>query len=706
MRMIFHADACDGRRPRQTSPVTLGGKRRGDRLNVGEATDHLRRTGRNRTFAYQPALDGVRALAIVLVLLFHLGYGWMPGGYLGVSVFFTLSGFLITSLLLEERQRNRYIRVRAFYARRIRRLLPASLVCLAAMSVLVALGVPALAETPRSDIVGALLQLTNWQRLLGHQSYADLFRAPSPVAHFWSLAIEEQFYWVWPVAMAAMTAWAARHRRSMSGLLVGCYLLFSASAVLTARFLGADAVYYASWSRFAEILAGAAVAALLAGRTVPRGAVRLAPLCLITIVALAVVTPSAGGWAYAGGLPVFALLTVGLIVALQPESATRRALSQRPIVWVGRVSYELYLFHWPVFLLVSEQTTGLRGIALTSVRLAITVAASAVVFYAIEQPVRTRRILARTRPMFASAATAVVALLVAIALVLPASPAHRGPRPTMLAATRIAPVATATPSAGAVQGPTPASAAADAPDVVPLPAAAPVPPAPPPPPRSTTVAIFGDSVADWLLRDAAPSYTRTDFTVVNGAHEACDGAVNLPLSRDRRGKKLHPPADCQEWPESYPPVVENTAQPIAIAVLVVGQAPYPDLLFGDHWMGPCDTMGWYTADVTQRIAYLRQHVSQVVLAMPSWSGARVTFMLPDNHRTRMACIRSALQEMATTVQVPVIDLASLLCPDGPAGACAPYTSQDGVHVNSTDAPFVLNWLLDSLPVTRNRHTTQ
>jgi hypothetical protein len=220
------------------------------------------------------------------------------------------------------------------------------------------------------------------------------------------------------------------------------------------------------------------------------------------------------------------------------------------------------------------------------------------------------------------------------------------------------------------------------------------------------VAIFGDSIADWLLRDAAPSYTRTDFTIVNGAHEACDGAINMPLSRDRRGKKLHPPADCQEWPQSYPPVVEDPAQPIDMAVLVVGQAPYTDHLFGDEWLGPCDTMGWYTTDVTQRIAFLRQHIGQVVLALPSWSGALVTFMLPDDHRTRMGCIRSALQDMATATQVPVVDLASLLCPDGPAGECAPYTSQDGAHVNHEDAPFVLNWLLDSLPVTRGRRSTQ
>ena len=117
-------------------------------MKFGGIASEQPRTGRNRPFAYQPALDGVRALAIALVLLFHLGYGWMPGGYLGVSVFFTLSGFLITSLLLEEGRRKRSIRVRAFYARRIRRLLPASLVCIAGISLLVAAGVAGVAGTP------------------------------------------------------------------------------------------------------------------------------------------------------------------------------------------------------------------------------------------------------------------------------------------------------------------------------------------------------------------------------------------------------------------------------------------------------------------------------------------------------------------------------------------------------------------------------
>jgi hypothetical protein len=504
------------------------------------------------------------------------------------------------------------------------------------------------------------------------------------VAHFWSLAIEEQFYWMWPLAMTAITAFAVRWRRGrVLGPLVAGYVLFSLSALLTARFLGPDAVYFASWSRFAEILAGAALAALLAGRSVPRKAAALAPLCLAAIVVLAVVTPSATGWAYEGGLPLFALLSAGLITGLQPHSALRSILAVRPVVWIGRVSYELYLFHWPVLLILTRQRTGLADPALSLVRIAVTVAIAALVFYGVELPVRTKRVLARTKPLFTTAGAAIAVVFSLIVLVMPADPASRGPRPTVLAATQLAPAATAAPAAGA-------GTAAFAPPVK---------------PRARVVAMFGDSVPDWLLRDAAPTYLRTDITVVNGAHEGCDGAVGMPPARDRHGDLMGVRPDCQEWPVSYPSIVEDPSRPIDTAVLMVGQAPYLDRMVGDQWLGPCDNMDWYTNDVSARIGYLRQHVGEVVLALPSWSGDGVTYLVPQDHRARMACIRTNLQSLAVRDQVPVVDLAAELCPAGPAGACEASTSGDGVHVNPGDAPTVLNWVLDSLPSAAGRRTS-
>ena len=177
-----------------------------------------RKTQRSGTIAYQPALDGVRALAVAAVLLFHAEVPGFSGGYLGVSVFFTLSGYLITTLLLTEHAKTGTISMSGFYARRVRRLLPASLVCLTAIVVIseltdVFVGVAEL----RRQVMGALLQVSNWVFLAGEGSYQQLFQqaggARSPVEHFWSLSIEEQFYWLWPPTMAFLLA-AVRTRRS------------------------------------------------------------------------------------------------------------------------------------------------------------------------------------------------------------------------------------------------------------------------------------------------------------------------------------------------------------------------------------------------------------------------------------------------------------------------------------------------------------
>ncbi|HRD99921.1 MAG TPA: acyltransferase, partial [Ilumatobacteraceae bacterium] len=153
-----------------------------------------------RTIPHQPALDGVRAVAVAVVLLFHLGLSWMPGGYLGVSVFFTLSGFLITALVVREVEHTGRVSIGAFYTRRLKRLLPASLTCLAAVSVLGAAGVWTGVANLRRDLLGALLQVANWVQLLAGESYTELQskRAGiiSPLDHYWSLAIEEQFYWL------------------------------------------------------------------------------------------------------------------------------------------------------------------------------------------------------------------------------------------------------------------------------------------------------------------------------------------------------------------------------------------------------------------------------------------------------------------------------------------------------------------------------
>lgn len=630
---------------------------------------------------YQPSLDGVRAVSIALVLVFHLGAPWLPGGYLGVSVFFTLSGFLITSLLLSERANSGRIDVRAFYVRRLRRLLPASLLCLTGIAVLASVGTIAARSDLRLGVLGAVLQVANWEQLLGNQSYADLFLAPSPVDHFWSLAIEEQFYWVWPLAIAGLTAMTARR---IAHVLMGAFVALGVGALVTAQVLGGDAAYFASWARFAEIVAGAALAALLHGRRVPARAAWLAVPCLVAVCALAVVTPSGRGWAYEGGLPLFAVLSSGLVLGVLAPGPVASLLAREPIPWIGRISYGLYLFHWPVF-----TTLGDSGVV---PKVALTFALTVGSYYVIERPVRVRRVL-QAPPVLVGAAAGAVAAVAAVALVVvPSVEVVRTAEPVVISATSaiteplpVEPVAVSQESPSEEQD----GVVVAAPERV-----APVATTVPPPAPPTVVALFGDSVADWLVRDAAPTFARTDITLVDAAIEGCDGARSVPAGRGRSGQILPLPNDCAEWSESYARAIEHGAVPVDVAVLMVGYAPMVDRQVGGRWVGPCDTLSWYADDVVARVAYLRDHVDRVVLAVPSWGGRKASFFSTDDHLDRMTCIRTSLLELAARTNLATVDLAELLCPAGPHGECSALREADGAHVDADDAPAVLEWLLD------------
>jgi hypothetical protein len=201
----------------------------------------------------------------------------------------------------------------------------------------------------------------------------------------------------------------------------------------------------------------------------------------------------------------------------------------------------------------------------------------------------------------------------------------------------------------------------------------------------------------WLLQDAAPSYARTDFVLINVAHEGCDGAVDEPIARGVRGQQLRREEMCPAWPDEYPSVVENPAQPVDIALLMVGEAPAMSHLIDGRWVHPCEDMSWYTWDVGSRIDYLQQHVSTVVVALPSWLGNRRSFYFPGDHEKRFGCVRDQLFLTAAGHGARTIDLAGVLCPDGPESACSVLREHDGMHVDPEDAPLVLSWILDQLP---------
>ncbi|MDT7550972.1 MAG: hypothetical protein QOE84_3366 [Actinomycetota bacterium] len=355
---------------------------------------------------FRPDIEGLRGVAVLLVVLGHLT-GWPRGGYIGVDVFFVVSGFLITGLLVSERERSGRISLRHFYVRRVRRLLPAGVLVLAVTCVAASLLLVAgRAHDTVLDGLWSLLFLANVHFAQLGTDYFSLTRAPSPVQHYWSLSVEEQFYLVWPFLVLATFAVAARigwaGRRAVIGVaatVVAASLTWS--VVSTAH--RPAAAYFSSPARAWELGAGALLV-LLAPRRVPAfvGGLGLVGLA----VSVVVITPTTPVPGYALLLPVLA--TVALL-AQGP-----RLLAVPPLRYVGRISYSLYLWHWPVIVLgatVPGGTTALGKALLLGLALALSVAS----FHLVEEPFRrpARRRITRSPALAPAYALSLVLVLAA-----------------------------------------------------------------------------------------------------------------------------------------------------------------------------------------------------------------------------------------------------------------------------------------------------
>ncbi|HET6793380.1 MAG TPA: acyltransferase family protein [Acidimicrobiales bacterium] len=380
---------------------------------------------------HMPALDGLRALAVAAVIAYHLGYGWAGGGYLGVDLFFVLSGFLITGLLEGEHRRSGAIRLGAFWARRARRLLPALLLVLVAVTLYAHLGPTQVSpKVLRGDALSTLFYFANWHFIAAHNSYFAQFSAPSPLEHTWSLAIEEQFYVVWPLVILALLRRGGRRRRSTAMVAVTALAVASAGAMaLLAHGTGDPSrAYFGTDSRVFELMVGAGLALLVQGRAQPGPRVRAAlqvggALGLALLVAGWSVLGGPPAWMFTGGFLAAAVIAAVVIAAvIWPDNGPLgRILSLPALRWVGRVSYGLYLWHWPVFVFVDQQATGLSGAELTALRLGLTVAVTTLSYYLLEQPIR-RRGLAGWKVLAAPAAAAATATVI-VATTIPVATA-------------------------------------------------------------------------------------------------------------------------------------------------------------------------------------------------------------------------------------------------------------------------------------------
>ena len=356
----------------------------------------------NNKRRYMPGIDGLRAIAVIGVILYHLNIPWFQGGFSGVTVFFVLSGYLITDILIDEWKKNNKIDYLRFMIRRFRRLAPALL----ALIFLVALWViftnhPSF-EKLRTDFLPSLLYVTNWWYIFHDVSYFDRFGPASPLTHIWSLGIEEQFYLIWPILLILGFTFIKRKRFRVLAILVGVVISAWLMAFLYVPGEDPSRVYYGTDTRAFSLLLGAALAFVWPSqrlsKTVPRQAswvlesVGIAGLLLIIILFMN--TSEFDSFHYQGGMLVLSLITTLVVAAFaHPASKLGKWLSIKPIRWVGVRSYGIYLWHYPIIILTTP-IVNTDGIDVWRIILQIvaTLIISALSYRFVETPIRAGRI--------------------------------------------------------------------------------------------------------------------------------------------------------------------------------------------------------------------------------------------------------------------------------------------------------------------------
>ena len=349
---------------------------------------------------YVPALDGLRAVAVIAVLLYHADVPFWRGGFLGVDVFFVISGYLITCLLLADWANHSSLGLGRFWYRRARRLLPALFVMLAVVSLYAALFLPDVLAQLRGEVVAALFYVENWFLIFRHLSYFQAAGRPPLLQHVWSLAVEEQFYLLWPIILlAALKVWGGQRKRILLALLAGVVVSTALMAILYHPFTDPSRPYYGTDTRAAALLLGAALAFVwapwkLQGRTGRNAGVVLDVAAAISGLILlwmfhTVSFLDQGLWR--GGFLVAAIVSAVLIAAtVHPKAKFSAAVLGFAVFrWIGVRAYGIYLWHWPIFMVTRPHSDiGLTGLPLLILRLALTFGIAALSYRYLEEPIR------------------------------------------------------------------------------------------------------------------------------------------------------------------------------------------------------------------------------------------------------------------------------------------------------------------------------
>jgi peptidoglycan/LPS O-acetylase OafA/YrhL len=352
-------------------------------------------------WSYRPALDGLRAVAIYLVLLFHAGLPGVAGGFIGVDVFFVLSGFLVTNVILSEFDRTGTLGLGGFYSRRVRRLLPAALLVIVATTVIFLIIATVVRRLPMvGDAQSALLYVANWHFLVTSNDYFAAENDPSPFLHFWSLSIEEQFYFFFPALVLLVSRIGAGWERTLARV-VAVLIVASIGSQLVWSQVNANHAYYGTDARIYQLLAGVLLAIVLrrwasSGEAPPARLRLIAMASTVGIVALALfasdlldLTPT---WRGLGATASTVAVIAGL--SLVPGAWLTRLLSLPIPVYLGKISYGTYLWHWPV-ILVLQQLLAVGPWTIAVLAFALSTGLAALSFQIFESPIRRSTVLNR-----------------------------------------------------------------------------------------------------------------------------------------------------------------------------------------------------------------------------------------------------------------------------------------------------------------------
>jgi peptidoglycan/LPS O-acetylase OafA/YrhL len=532
--------------PRKTPPPPVPA-RSGDPADVtGGHPEAVRR--------HITALDGMRGIAVLLVMFFHFKLGPFRGGFVGVTVFFTLSGFLICSRTLSEVGRSGRFAVADFFERRVRRLAPAAIACILGVVICTSIfGTHEQHASVPGDAIAALANVANWRFLVHGTSYADLFAAPSPLNHFWSLAIEEQFYLVFPVVVFLALRLPKRIRVAAVALIVSAALEWSAHEASAAGSF--NRFYYGTDARMSELLVGviAALALYYWRISVPRpaglqrfGVMLVAAAGLATVV-IGAMTYRNGGASYQhGGAFLIALATAALIIGgLEGSNGIARLCSVRPLVYVGKISYGAYLYHWPIFALSGKHWGPLHGTWLGLAQLASSLLLAAVSFRYLEAPIQRRRFAPTRRAMLRGWTTALAGaacITIALGVFNPA----RGPSRFAGASTGLQIPAEVKVKPGAVVSRTNAVN------------------------RPLRVLVTGDSTAE-VMANALVSYQNAHPQALQVLNLSLPGCPITPtdLIRNYAGESGQNVSLCGGWTKTFPPQIAKFKPDVSLVFLSV-----------------------------------------------------------------------------------------------------------------------------------------